>query len=68
MYSIQKSLKNSQVLNFFKVMFGGENLEDLYVTSATHEENGEIKGGKLFVVKNTGAKGIPARNFDLTAF
>lgn len=48
-------------------MFGGENLEDLYVTSATHEENGEIKGGKLFVVKNTGAKGIPARNFDSTA-
>ena len=49
--------------NITSVAFGGSDLKDLYVTSATHPEGQELKGGHLFVVKNTGAKGLPARNF-----
>ena len=49
--------------NITSVAFGGSDLKDLYVTSATHPEGEALKGGHLFVVKNTGAKGLPARNF-----
>ena len=49
--------------NITSVAFGGSDLKDLYVTSATHPESEELKGGHLFVVKNTGTKGLPARNF-----
>lgn len=48
--------------------FGGENLEDLYITSAsvgiTAEELAiEPLAGGLFVVKNSGFKGLPAFEF-----
>ena len=49
--------------NITSVAFGGSDLKDLYVTSATHPEGEQLKGGHLFVVKNTGATGLPARNF-----
>ena len=49
--------------NITSVAFGGSDLKDLYVTSATHPDGEELKGGHLFVVKNTGATGLPARNF-----
>ena len=49
--------------NITSVAFGGSDLKDLYVTSATHPEGEQLNGGHLFVVKNTGATGLPARNF-----
>ena len=40
---------------------------DIFVTSgSTKNEDGSIKGGQLFVIKDTGARGIPARCFDPT--
>jgi len=44
--------------------FGGPDLTDIYVTSgSTKTEDGNIKGGQLFVIKNTGARGLPGRGF-----
>jgi len=48
--------------------FGGENLEDLYITSASVELAGDEKkaqplAGSLFVIKNTGFKGIEGFEF-----
>ena len=35
------------------------------MTSAMQtSENGEVKGGQLFVVNNTGSQGMPGRDFD----
>ncbi|WP_461533953.1 SMP-30/gluconolactonase/LRE family protein [Sinomicrobium sp.] len=49
--------------------FGGEKLEDLYITSAkvglTHEEMAQQPlAGSLFVVKKSGFKGLPSNIFD----
>ena len=44
--------------------FGGPDLRDLYVTSAIDNEG---KGGQVFVVRDTGAQGLPGRCFDPTA-
>lgn len=48
--------------------FGGENLTDLYITTASKEMSDEAlqqqpHAGKLFVVKNTGVKGTPTKKF-----
>ena len=48
--------------------FGGENLEDLYVTTASRELTDEELAeqplsGSLFVVKNIGFKGLPLFEF-----
>jgi sugar lactone lactonase YvrE len=48
--------------------FGGDNLEDLYITSArawlTNDQLAEQPlAGSLFVIKNTGYKGLPAFEF-----
>ena len=40
------------------------NFQDLYVTSAIDAEG---NGGQLFVVRNTGAKGLAGRSFDHTS-
>ena len=34
--------------------------------AVSHEDRGceDVKGGQLFVVKNTGAQGLPGRSFD----
>lgn len=50
--------------------FGGEDLQDLYITTAKVDlAEGEIKkqplAGSLFVVHNCGYKGVPAFEFDL---
>ena len=51
----------------FFYIFKGPDLMDIFVTSgSTKNEDGSIKGGQLFVIKDTGAKGIPARCFDPT--
>ena len=51
----------------FSTFFIGPDLMDIFVTSgSTKNEDGSIKGGQLFVIKDTGAKGIPARCFDPT--
>lgn len=48
--------------------FGGENLTDLYITTASKEMSDEAlqqqpHAGKLFVVKNTGIKGTLSKKF-----
>lgn len=45
------------------VAFGGENLEDLYVTTGKHKSEVEEHAGRLFVVKGLGIKGLPAHPF-----
>ena len=40
--------------------FGGENLEDLYVTTGVHKTEVEEKAGQLLVIKGLGVKGVPA--------
>ena len=50
---------------FVYIFFQGPDLMDIYVTSgSTKNEDGSVKGGQLFVIKDTGARGIPARCFD----
>ena len=50
--------------NITSVAFGGPELRDLYVTSAQHTlEDGTKQGGQLFIVKETGAQGLPGRAF-----
>lgn len=54
--------------NITSVAFGGQDLKDLYVTSCMRTtEDGEVNGGQLFVVKNTGSQGLPGRSFDRKA-
>ena len=56
----------SALYKFFYILKGPD-LMDIFVTSgSTKNEDGSIKGGQLFVIKDTGAKGIPARCFDPT--
>ena len=51
-------------LRWPSVAFGGPELRDLYVTSAQHTlEDGTKQGGQLFIVKETGAQGLPGRAF-----
>ncbi len=50
--------------------FGGQSLEDLYITSASVDlTDGDLKmqplAGSLFVVRNCGFKGLPAFEFDI---
>ena len=49
--------------NMTSVAFGGSDLADLFVTSAA-DGGKTIHGGKVFVVRGTGAQGCPGRNFD----
>ena len=43
-------------------------MDDVYVTSGYFKEetDGTKNGGQLFVIKNSGAKGFPGRNFTAT--
>ncbi len=43
--------------------FGGEGLRDLYVTSGIPKDEIEKEAGRLFVVRNLGATGLPANGF-----
>lgn len=43
--------------------FGGENLDELYVTTGIHKEIDEVKAGRLFRIKGLGVKGVPANPF-----
>jgi gluconolactonase len=54
--------------NITSVAFGGSDLNDLYVTSARigSPDNFGPKEGKLFIVRNTGAQGLPGREFNPT--
>ncbi len=50
--------------------FGGENFEDLYITSAkiglnSDQLKSQPLAGSLFVIKNIGVKGVPAFVFDV---
>jgi len=44
-------------------VFGGDNLEDLYVTTGVHKSEVEEDAGRLFVIKGLGVKGVPAHSF-----
>ena len=43
--------------------FGGENLDELYVTTGIHKEIDEQQAGRLFRVRGLGATGVPANPF-----
>lgn len=43
--------------------FGGPDLADLYVTTGVHATVQEELGGRLFVIKGLGVKGLPANAF-----
>jgi len=45
------------------VAFGGENLEDLYVTTGVHKSEVEEHAGRLFVIKGLGVRGVPANPY-----
>ena len=34
-----------------------------FKTGSTTTEDGKVKGGQLYVIKNTGARGLPGRGF-----
>lgn len=58
------------VSNVTSLAFGGETLEDLYITSARKGlSEAELKGqplaGSLFVIRNCGYKGVPANEFKI---
>lgn len=58
------------VANVTSCTFGGDNLEDLYITTAkkglTEEElQKQPLAGSLFVVRNSGFKGMPAFEFEI---
>ena len=50
--------------NITSVAFGGDDLRDLYVTTAKDDSG---QGGQLFVVRETGAQGLPGRFFNPAA-
>jgi len=43
--------------------FGGENFEDLYVTTGIHKSVEEEHGGRLFVIRGLGIRGVEANAF-----
>ncbi|MDQ8191444.1 SMP-30/gluconolactonase/LRE family protein [Roseibacillus persicicus] len=43
--------------------WGGENLDELYVTTGIHKSIVEEDAGRLFVIKGLGVKGMPANPF-----
>lgn len=43
--------------------FGGENLEDLYVTTGIHNSEEEADAGRLFVIRGLGVKGVEVAGF-----
>ncbi len=43
--------------------WGGENLDELYVTTGIHKSIEEEDAGRLFVIKGLGVKGLPAFAF-----
>jgi sugar lactone lactonase YvrE len=43
--------------------FGGDDYADLYVTTGIHKSVIEEHAGRLFIIKNSGAKGMPAHSF-----
>lgn len=43
--------------------FGGPDLTDLYVTTGVHKTEKEEHGGRLFVIKGLGVKGLPSHCF-----
>lgn len=43
--------------------FGGENLDELYVTTGIHAKIAEEHGGRLFVVRGLGVRGVAASAF-----
>lgn len=45
------------------VAFGGENLDELYVTTGIHKSEVEEDAGRLFKIAGLGVKGIPAHAF-----
>lgn len=61
---------NLPVARVTSCTFGGENLEDLYITTAKKDlTEAELQkqplAGSLFVVKNCGWKGVPAFEFEM---
>eukprot|EP01120_Amphizonella_sp_Union-15-10_P008108 TRINITY_DN2847_c0_g1_i3.p1 TRINITY_DN2847_c0_g1~~TRINITY_DN2847_c0_g1_i3.p1 ORF type:complete len:291 (-),score=49.85 TRINITY_DN2847_c0_g1_i3:12-884(-) len=44
--------------------FGGDNLDELYVTTASRGKPNEPQAGSLFVVRGLGVKGVPSFEFD----
>jgi len=48
------------------VMFGGPDLEDIYITSISESHNMKVEGpddGGLFVIQGLGIKGVPEPRF-----
>lgn len=45
------------------VAFGGENLDELYVTTGIHKSEIEEDAGRLFKITGLGVKGLPAHAF-----
>ena len=43
--------------------FGGENLDELYVTTGIHKSEVEEHAGRLFRIKGLGVKGVPSNAF-----
>lgn len=43
--------------------FGGDNLEDLYVTTGVHKTEREELAGRLLVIRGLGVRGVPAHPF-----
>lgn len=43
--------------------FGGENLDELYVTTGIHKSEVEEHAGRLFCIKGLGIKGVKAHSF-----
>ena len=43
--------------------FGGDNFEDLYVTTGIHKSEEEEHGGRLFVIRGLGVRGVEANAF-----
>ena len=43
--------------------FGGENLDELYVTTGIHKEQVEEDAGRLIRIKGLGVTGVPSNSF-----
>lgn len=43
--------------------FGGENLDELYVTTGVHKTEVEEHAGRLLVIRGLGVRGVPASGF-----
>lgn len=44
--------------------FGGENLDELYVTTGIHKSEKEVDAGRLFKITGLGVSGVPSNSFN----